>query len=246
MKNCILLHLYYQDLWPEFKEKILPILSDDTHLYVSINKRNEYTEDIEKYSKEVFLVENRGMDFGPFIFIYNKIRSLNYKYIVKLHGKKSLHTPGVGNYWRTTLTNSLINSVDHFHHVINFMENCPDIFMASSLEYYNDMERESINNPNRLAALPFINKVRSFVNSGEHGCFFAGSMFIVTTNYLEKLFANVDLTELYKQFEIGYLRDSFAHGMERVIGYGVITHNGKYLTIEYPDSKIFTQNENNL
>jgi hypothetical protein len=56
-------------------------------------------------------------------------------------------------------------------------------------------------------------------------------MFIVTTNYLEKLFENVDLTKLYNQFELGYLMDSFAHGMERVIGYGVNTYNGKYLTI---------------
>jgi lipopolysaccharide biosynthesis protein len=56
-KTAIVLHVYYQDLWPEFKEKILPVLSDDTHLYVSINERNEYTEDIEKYSKEVFLVD---------------------------------------------------------------------------------------------------------------------------------------------------------------------------------------------
>jgi lipopolysaccharide biosynthesis protein len=230
-KTAIVLHLYYQDLWPEFKEKILPVLSDDTHLYVSINERNEYTEDIEKYSKEVFLVENRGMDFGPFVFIYNKIRSLNYKYIVKLHGKKSLHSPGLGDYWRTTLVNSIINSADHFYHIINFMENDSDIFMASSSEFYYDTDRESINHPNRLAALSFINKVRNFTNSGEHGCFFAGSMFIVTTNYLEKLFANADLIELYEQFELGYSMDSFAHGMERVIGYGVIKNNGKYLTI---------------
>jgi lipopolysaccharide biosynthesis protein len=231
MKNAIVLHLYYQDLWPEFKEKILPILSDSTHLYVSINEETEYTDDIKQYANEVFLVENRGMDFGPFVFVYDKLRTMGYKYIVKLHGKKSLHSPGIGDYWRTTLVNSIINSDDHFHHIINFMETDSDIFMASSSEFYHDMDRESINHPNRLAALPFINKVRSFVNSGEHGCFFAGSMFIVTTNYLEKLFENVDLTKLYKQFELGYSMDSFAHGMERVIGYGVMTNNGKYLTI---------------
>lgn len=231
MKNAIVLHLYYQDLWPEFKEKILPILSDSTHLYVSINEETEYTDDIKQYATKVFLVENRGMDFGPFVFVYNKLRSLNYKYIVKLHGKKSLHTPGIGDYWRSSLVNSLIASTEHFLKIIDFMETDPEIFMASSLEFYHDIYRESLNHPNRLAALPFINKVRNFVNSGDHGSFFAGSMFIVTTNYLEKLFANVDLDELYKQFELGYSMDSFAHGMERVIGYGVTTNNGKYLTI---------------
>jgi len=231
MKTCIILHLYYQDLWPEFKEKILPILSESTHLYVSINDEAEYTDDIRKYSQEVFLVENRGMDFGPFVFVYDKLRTIDYKYIVKLHGKKSLHTPGIGDRWRNALVNSIIESPDQFNHIINYMETMPDIYMASSLEFYHDTDRESINHPNRLAALPFINKVRNFVNSDDHGCFFAGSMFIVTTNYLEKLFNNVELTELYKQFEPGYSMDSFAHGMERVIGYGVTTNNGKYLTI---------------
>ena len=231
MKIALLLHLYYQDLWPDFKEKILPMLSDTTHLYVSINTETDYTDDIRSYATEVFEVENRGMDFGPFVFVYNKIQSSGYKYIVKLHGKKSLHTPGIGDYWRNTLVNSIISSPEQFHHIISYMETDPDIYMASSLEFYHDTNREPLNHPNRLAALPFINKVRSFINSGDHGCFFAGSMFIVTNNYLEKLFNNVDLDVLYEQFEMGYLMDSFAHGMERVIGYGVFTHNGKYLTI---------------
>lgn len=231
MKIAIILHLYYQDLWPEFKEKVIPILSDNTHLYVSINSESEYTSDIKKYATKVFILENKGMDFGPFIFIYNKIQKLDYKYILKLHSKKSLHTPGIGDYWRITLVNSMINTPDHFYHIINYMDSDSSIFMASSLEFYHDTNREPLHHPNRLAALPFINKVINFINSKDHGCFFAGSMFIVTTNYLEKLFNKVNLDILYQQFELGYSMDSFAHGMERVIGYGVIKNGGKYLTI---------------
>ena len=141
---AIVLHLYYQDLWPEFKEKILPILSESTHLYVSINDETEYTDDIRKYAQAVFHVENRGMDFGPFVFVYNTLQKLNYKYIVKLHGKKSLHTPGIGDQWRNALVNSIIESPDQFNHIINYMETMPDIYMASSLEFYHDTDRESI------------------------------------------------------------------------------------------------------
>ena len=231
MKNAIVLHLYYQDLWPEFKEKILPILSDSTHLYVSINAETEYTDDIKQYATEVFLVENRGMDFGPFVFVYNKLQKLNYKYIVKLHGKKSLHTPGIGDNWRTSLVNSIISSPEQYYHIINYMDTDPEIYMASAWNFYHNINDEPLNHPNRLAALPYINKVRMFLNSDDHGSFFAGSMFVITTSYLEKLFDSVDLDVLYEQFEPGYLMDSFAHGMERVIGYGVKTHNGKYLTI---------------
>jgi len=230
--TAILLHLYYQDLWPEFKEKILPLLNDSVHLYVSVNSsETDFIADIRQHANQVYVVENRGLDFGPFIYVYKQLRHLNYRYFVKLHGKKSLHTPGIGDYWRKTLTNAMIDSEEQFKHVIAFMEQTPDVYMASSLEFYHDVNREPINHPNRLAALPYINKVCSILNVDSHGSFFAGSMFIVSAAYLDKLFKGVDLENLYNQFEYGYSMDSFAHGMERVIGYGVATHKGLYLTI---------------
>ncbi len=230
-KTAILLHLYYQDLWVEFKQYIQPILSNDVDLYVTVNENNEYTEDIKLYAKEVLLVANKGMDFGPFILMYDKVKDLNYDFVIKLHGKKSLHTPGFGEYWRKNLINSMLQTTEKFNRIVEFMTLDRDILMASSAEFYHDTVREAYNHPNRLAALPYINKVREYLKVADHGCFFAGSMFIVSTKYLKQLFNNVDLNVLYNQFEDGYLMDSFAHGMERVIGYGVMTYNGKYLTL---------------
>ena len=60
MNTAILLHLHYQDLWEEFKEKIVPILSDRVHLYVTVHdNQTQYYEDIVNTSTEVFVVENR-------------------------------------------------------------------------------------------------------------------------------------------------------------------------------------------
>ena len=57
MIHCILLHLYYQDLWEEFKDKLQPILNDNVHLYVTICKDNtQYYKDIKRIAKSVFLV----------------------------------------------------------------------------------------------------------------------------------------------------------------------------------------------
>lgn len=228
---AVILHLYYHDLWHEFKNYLQPIINDNVHLYVTLNDNCEYLEDIKKYSKQVFIVENRGMDFGPFIFIYNKIKDLDYKYIIKIHSKKSLHTPNLGDYWRKKLMDSIFINEKHFNHIINFMNTDEKIYMASCEEFYFDKNKEFYNHPNRIAALPYINKVNEFLKVTDHGSFFAGSMFIVSKLYLDKLFNNVNLYTLYEQFEYGYLRDSFAHGMERVIGYGVEKYNGKYLAI---------------
>lgn len=229
---AIILHLYYQDLWPEFKEKILPVLSDTTHLYVSINNESEYSDDIKKIATNVFIVDNLGMDFGPFIFVYNKLYEMNYKYIVKLHSKKSLHSPGLGDWWRRDLVNCLLDSPTQFNHVIDYMNENPDIYMAGSAAHFHNKFKEPYNHPNHIEAIPAIEKVNTFLHVSNHGCFFAGSMFIVTTNYLNKLFKDINLSLFYNEFTEGYSRGgTLAHGFERVIGYGVETYNGQYLTI---------------
>lgn len=230
--TAIVLHLYYHDLWEEFKTKITPLLSETVHLFVTVTEEGECTEDIKKYAKEVFLVKNVGVDIGPFVFVYGKIQQEKYKYIVKLHTKKSLHSIGRGEMWRKTLVHDLVRSPEHFSHVIGHMDSNPNLFMAGSNKYFKDRIKEPYTHPNRVGAVGAINKINTFLNVDDHGCFFAGSMFIVTTNYLDKLFSKVDLMSFYNEFNEGYsLGGTLAHGLERVIGYGVETYNGKYLTI---------------
>jgi len=233
---AILLHLYYQDLWEEFKEKLLPILSDTTHLYVTVNDENEYLEDIKKYAKEIYIVENKGMDIGPFIFAYSKIQHDNYKYVVKLHTKKSLihevNIPNLGENWRKNLVNCILKSPEHFSHIISYMNQNPEIYMGGSEIHFYNRAREPYNNPDRQDASKPIEKINKFLNVEDHGCFIAGSMFIVTTNYLNKLFKNIELSDFYNEFNEGYSRGgTLAHGFERVIGYGVESLNGKYLLL---------------
>ena len=104
--------------------------------------------------------------------------------------------------------------------------------MAGSDEYFKDRVKESYTHPNRVNSVGAINKINTFLDVDDHGCYFAGSMFIVTTNYLDKLFSKIDLVSFYSEFNEGYSRGgTLAHGLERVIGYGVETYNGKYLTM---------------
>ena len=53
---AIILHLYYQDLWEELKEKIIPLLNETTHLFITVNKESEYTNDMMQYSKKIFIL----------------------------------------------------------------------------------------------------------------------------------------------------------------------------------------------
>lgn len=235
---AILLHLYYQDLWEEFKEKILPILSDNVHLYVTVNEENEYTEDIKKFAKQIFIVKNKGSDFGPFVYAWDKIRKHDYEYVLKLHGKKSISDSrsvyGYGDIWRKQLVNAIISNPEKFDTVLSYMRENPDIFMAGSLRWFNTRYTESENTRQYLESLSSIKRVCSHVKSDVHGCFFSGSMFLVKVEYLNLFFDTCDLNILYEEFEDYYTDDgsSFAHGFERVIGYAVETHRGKFLTLE--------------
>jgi len=236
---AIILHLYYQDLWGEFKSKIIPLLNDNTHLYITINEESEYAEDMRSFSKNVFIVKNKGMDFGPFVYVWNMIKDDGYDYILKLHGKKSESASmkwgqHFGTVWRHQLINPIINTQEKFDTIINFMKENPTIYMAGSQRHFYDTEREHINHVNRINCLTSIEKLLKKVNSQEHGCFFAGSIFLITTDYLKKFFGDCDLKSLYEEFEEYYSSDgeTLAHAMERVIGYGVESNSGKFLTLE--------------
>lgn len=225
MKSAILLHLHYQDLWPEFKEKLLLILSKTTHLYVSVNTlESEYIEDIKSIAKKIYLVENRGMDLGPFIYVYNKIKNKNYSIYLKLHSKKSLHTLGIGDKWRRSLYFPIIDNYKEILSQIKTIEGC---WMLGIKEYFYDEYQDH----SKLAAKKYIDKLCEILNVTNTGAFFAGTMFMVNNLYLNKLWGNIDLDYFYSKFEEGYLRDSLAHGMERVIGYGINHYKGTYITI---------------
>lgn len=235
---AIVLHLYYQDLWEEFKGKIVPLLNDNTHLYITVNEESEYTDDMKKFAKELYVVKNKGTDFGPFVYVWNLIKDDGYDYVLKLHGKKSkdiskIHGMHFGTIWRHQLVDAIIKDVEKFYTIIDFMKENPSVHMAGSQRHFYDKERESFNHVNRSNCLNSINKLLKYVNTDNHGCFFAGSIFLVTTNYLKMFFGNCDLNDLYEEFEEYYSSkgELLSHGMERVIGYGVERHDGKFLIV---------------
>jgi lipopolysaccharide biosynthesis protein len=229
MKTAIILHLYYQDLWEEFKEKLSPILSDNVHLYVTVHdNQTEYYEDILQTATDVFMVENRGLDVAPFIFSYNKIKDKGYANVLKLHSKKSLHTPNVGDSWRQSLYFPI---VEHYNDLQEQVQQVDTPWMLGVGAYYHDMLIEPKYHPNKLAAKPYIDKACKLLQIEDEGSFFAGTMFMISTSYLQLLLNSVDLEYLYGLFEEGYTRDSLAHGMERVLGYGISHYKGTYYTI---------------
>lgn len=229
---AIILHLYYQDLWEEFKQKILPVLDHNVHLFVTVNNKTDITEDVKKYAKEIYVIENKGMDFGPFIHVYNKIQDSGYKYFLKIHTKKSKHNKELGNVWREKLTEVFFDSKEGFSAIIDTLNSDDTVYMAGAYSCFYDRIKEPIGSASLVENADTIKSVNSFLNIETHGCFFAGSIFMVSKKYLDMLFKNVILKDFELIFDHTYNSGtSSSHAMERLIGYGVEYYGGKFLII---------------
>lgn len=64
MKNCILLHLHYQDLWPEFWSYLKDIKDENTDLYVTVNTSNTkwYENIVSNAAGSTFAVSKTYLD----------------------------------------------------------------------------------------------------------------------------------------------------------------------------------------
>ena len=85
-KTAIILHLYYTDLWTEFRDKLLN-LDNNFDLYISLTNGNKNIEDDVKNSfpnAKIFWFDDKGLDIGPFFhilkhFIENDLKNM-YEY----------------------------------------------------------------------------------------------------------------------------------------------------------------------
>lgn len=234
-KQAIILHLFYKDLWSEFKEKLIPILdTGDVDLYVSIQECDEsILPELENYAKKCFVLPNKGLDIGPLVYVLDYIKELEYSTITKIHTKKSLHhgqPAEFGEKWRKTLTECLIGNPEIFKESIKEIES-NELILIGSKEYYFNFESDKYNIPHHYSVIKDtlnllqINITETLITSdiqsvkfGE-GNFIAGSMFMTSHNYLKKLFSNVDLLKLYSEFPENYHRNSIAHALERIFGF---------------------------
>jgi lipopolysaccharide biosynthesis protein len=245
-RHAIVVHLYYNDLWEEFKKRIEPLLKrGDVDLYVTLTKDDiSAKEDIEKLTDKVYVLENRGLDVGPFIFVMNEIKDLNYTSIFKIQTKKSLHhgqNPNFGSNWRRQLVDAIIGDGDIFDEITKILEDEPMSMIGSKLHLV-DFKFDSVNIPHHYGV---INKTIKELNLNiketrignsvcfsKKGRFFAGTMFATSHKYIKEVFKNCDMIEFYKSLPLGYVYNSSAHAMERIFGYYIDELEGNFYEIE--------------
>jgi lipopolysaccharide biosynthesis protein len=201
-------------------------------------------DEVGKTTPYVYVVPNKGLDIGPFLFIVDKIKDKNYASIFKIHSKKSVkhsQPENFGELWRKALVNSLIGTEEVFDTVSSLIEENPDSMIGSKFFLY-DFSRDGINIPHHYEVIhntikelgleireTKINGSTCFSNTGR---FFAGTMFATSHEYLKRLFSNCDINKFYESLPEGYSYNSNAHALERIFGYYFEEIGGKFYTMQ--------------
>lgn len=245
-KHAIIVHLYYNDLWNEFYTKLKPIIENcDVDLYVTLTEEDtSELENVKKITDKVYVLPNKGLDVGPFLFVLDLIKDLEYTSITKFHTKKSLHhgqPREFGETWRIKAYQPLIENVDIYKELTSIIEKSP-INMIGTKRSYLNFEKDGINifhhYPTIKKTLEKLNiqlterPVGNTVLFGKNGGFFSGTMFMTSHKYLKQLFSNTDINKLYSDLPNGYVRDSDSHSLERIFGFYLESIGGDLLIIE--------------
>jgi lipopolysaccharide biosynthesis protein len=128
MKIAVALHIFYDDMWEEIKEKLLNI-TQPYKLYVNLVEGYTDTSIIEKikeFKNDSIIVinENRGVAIGGFLRLFKLIDS-DTDLLLTLHTKKSV---GLENKPSDMVKvygyeNAVIRGKDWFNKIINGLLN---------------------------------------------------------------------------------------------------------------------------
>lgn len=229
-KFLVHLHIFYEDMYSEFKQYLINLGAQDNYdLFVSMVKPCLNIENDLKINfpnAKLFIVENKGYDIAPFVEVLKKVDLDNYEYVIKLHTKRDVKVDALpkhllGCNWRDSLT-KFISTKEIFDNVVNTMDHDKHIGMNSdsSIIFSNicDYAEEKAQFYNFLKSYNF--KVMPYK-------FVAGSMFIARSCVFKDL---QKLSLGSNDFEAPDLsKNTFqtAHAVERLLGYLVSLNNLK-------------------
>jgi hypothetical protein len=132
--SAVVAHVYYEDTWPDIAG-VLNRLNEPFDLIVTtVPGRERLVETIKREfpEAEVIVTENRGRDIRPFLELLENGRLDRYRYVCKIHGKKSSdggRMTYLGALWRRRLLFDLLAGPGILEKIVGTFEADPSIGM---------------------------------------------------------------------------------------------------------------------
>jgi lipopolysaccharide biosynthesis protein len=223
LRCAVVLHLFYQDLWPEIESLLLPIRE---HFDLVLSTTNSNPDLFQKIKTtfpraEIHLLENRGRDVRPFLHLLEQGFLAPYDLICKIHGKRSFKDGRMdlfGDIWRRKLFADLMGSAELIQDVQKLFVNNPDLGMVGSQDFrlpnkhWSELEAWG-------SSRPSFEQLRTLLLFPADECtldYFSGTMFWVRPEALKAL-APLQLSKQAFLDEAGNSCGNIEHAIERIL-----------------------------
>lgn len=239
---AVVIHLYYPDLWPEFSAAIeaMPEPADvyvSTPLLIADAVRARVLRD--RPDAVVFGTRNIGRDVLPFLHVLRSVGTERYRYVLKLHSKKSMHMDGDGNtqglgggeVWRRRAIEELSGSPQGVSRLLSLMDADHRIGLVAPAGQLFKQDTWRCGTGNLVARLRKELGVR-----GEADTFPAGTMFWMRPAAIA-LLLSADPGLLDFEREAGQVDGTLHHAIERILAHVAVAAG--YRLIDTSDTFIF-------
>lgn len=217
---AIVVHLYYEETWPEIAAVLKGVDVDFDLIVTVVSGMDRLAQRVKRDfpGAEVRIVENRGRDVRPFLVLLEEGRLDRYRYVCKIHGKKSLdgnRFAGLGAVWRHRMLFDLLGAPGAARAIRDRFEAQPGVGMIGPRAYRYPSALCSLERSwgeNRARTLDLARRLGGA--DAFRLDFFCGTMFWVRPSSLQRL-RSLALSQEFEA-ESGALDGGLEHAMERL------------------------------
>jgi hypothetical protein len=224
---AIVMHVYYEETWGDLAGVLRRLAVPFDLIITTVPGRERLIEAIRREfpHAEIEVMENRGRDVRPFLTLLERGRLDRYRYVCKVHGKKSSdggRKAYMGSLWRRRLLFDLLAAPGLARSIVDMFEGDPSIGMVGPRAFRlpSDTYSEELSwSVNRQQVLSLAEKM-GIPADRFHLDFFGGTMFWVRPEALTPL-RRLALAEVFPE-ENGLLDGGLEHAAERLFGAAVV------------------------
>ena len=215
--TAAVVHVHHPELWQELSSALRSI-PDKFDLFVSVTQgaaeaaMHQILSDYPQATVVVF--PNHGRDLLPFFTFAKSGILTKYKYLCKIHTKRSLHRSD-GDAWRHSLINGILGGPEGVKRITDSFDADPDLgIVVADGQIFGARREHWVDNERRVLDLG----ARIGLEEIEPGTVFAGGSMFWIRPFLLRTLNRLDLT--VGDFEIEPVsRDAAtAHALERLVG----------------------------
>ncbi len=225
--TAIVVHIYYEETWADIAGVLKRLTIPFDLIVTTVGGRGGLVEAIRRDFPDASIeaMENRGRDVRPFLVLLEKGRLDRYRYVCKVHGKKSSdggRKPYMGAIWRRRLLFDLLAAPGLAASILDMFERDPSVGMIGPRAFRLPSETYSEElswSVNRETVLELAWKMGVPAEAFRLD-FFGGTMFWVRPEALAPL-RKLELSDAFSE-EKGQLDGELGHAVERLFGAAVV------------------------